>query len=74
MSPTGTVIGLPVSTAFMPRTKPSVGFHCDAAHGILTDVLRNLDRDDLTVVVDRNSIQQLRNARGGKFNVKHAVR
>ena len=47
------------------------GFHCDAAHGILTDVLRNLDRDDLTVVVDRNSIQQLRKRVSGKFNVKH---
>ena len=47
------------------------GLHRDAAHGILTDMLRNLDRDDMAVVVDRDGVQQLGQRVSGKFNVKH---
>ena len=37
----------------------------------LTDMLRNLDRDDMAVVVDRDGVQQLGQRVSGKFNVKH---
>ena len=43
--PTGTVIGPPVSIAFMPRTRPSVGFMRDAAHAAFAEVLRHLGDD-----------------------------
>ncbi len=46
-------------------------FHRDAAHGVLTDMLRNLDRDDTALIVDRDGVQQLGKRVGGKFNVKH---
>ena len=47
------------------------GLHRDAAHGILTDVLRNFDRDHTAVVVDRDGAQQLGQCIGSKFNVQH---
>ena len=34
-------------------------------------MLRNLDRDDMAVVVDRDGVQQLGQRVSGKFNVKH---
>ena len=46
-------------------------FHRNAAHGILTDVLRNLDRDHAAAVVDRDGIEQLGQCVSSKFNVQH---
>ena len=47
------------------------GLHRNAAHGVLADVLRDLDGDNLAVVVDRDGVQQLRQCVGIEFDVQH---
>ncbi len=51
-SPTGTVIGPPVSRTSWPRTSPSVGLQGDGANEVVTEVLCNLERDLVCVVTD----------------------
>ena len=72
LSPTGTVIGR-AGIDRLHAARQAVGGLLIAMQRTAssTDVLGHLDRDDLTVVVDRNSIQQLRKRVSGKFNVKH---
>ena len=41
-SPTGTVIGPPVSMTSVPRARPSVRVHGDRAHAVVAEVLLHL--------------------------------
>ena len=76
-APTGTVMGCPVSMAFMPRTMPSVGSMRDAAHAVLAEVLLDLgDHVDghaaaLAVVLDADRVVDRRHLAVVELDVHH---
>ena len=59
-SPTGTAIGWPVSRTSWPRTRPSVDVHGDGAHGVLAEMLRDLEHQAVAVVVGLERVQDRR--------------
>ncbi len=59
-SPTGTMIGEPVSTTSWPRTRPSGAVHGDRAHGILAEMLRYLENQAVAMVLGFQRIQNRR--------------
>jgi hypothetical protein len=48
--PTGTVMASPVSTYFLPRTRPSVLSIAMAAHGAFAEMLRDFENQLLAII------------------------
>ena len=59
-SPTGTVIGAPVSVTSWPRMRPSDDVHGDAAHGVFAEMLRDFEDEAVALVGGLQRVQDLR--------------
>ena len=59
-SPTGTAIGRPVSVTSWPRTRPSVESMAIGAHGVLAQMLGDLEHQAVALVLRLQRVQDRR--------------
>ena len=59
-SPTGTMMGAPVSATGVPRTRPSVEVHGDGANRVLAEMLRHFENEAIALIGGLQSIQDFR--------------